>query len=66
MDSGQSEQAWRNELLMRIAGLWRGDWSGHVFDGKDGANWIEAAVHGDADDLLQLQIDLARTERAYG
>jgi hypothetical protein len=55
----------RVDLLERIAQLWRGDWSGHVFDGKDGADWINTALHGDADALRKLNDDLAEVENGY-
>lgn len=55
----------RNAFLERIADLWRGDWSGRVFDGKDGSSWIVTAVDGDAEALDQLDRDLSEAENAY-
>lgn len=50
--------AGRAALLDRIATLWRGDWSGHAFDGRDGRNWINAATYGDAAALTELSAEL--------
>jgi len=52
----------REDLLMRVGDLWRGDWSGHSFDGRDGAGWIDRALHGDAEDLRSLSDELKRLE----
>ncbi len=52
----------RAALLDRIAELWRGDWSGHAFDGRDGRNWINAATHGDAAVLAELSGELKSYE----
>jgi hypothetical protein len=58
-------QARRDELLLLIADLWRSDWSGHVFDGKDGAGWITTAVTGDDAALDELHADLVSTVDSY-
>ena len=55
----------RAELLERIGQLWRGDWSGHVFDGKDGQDWINRALYGNGEDLDALARELDRVEREY-
>lgn len=52
----------RVKLLERIATLWRGDWSGHSFDGRDGHHWIMTALHGDAFQLAELDTDLTSQE----
>lgn len=48
----------RVALLERIGELWRGDWTGHAFDGRDGQGWINTALHGDEADLKKLDTDL--------
>jgi hypothetical protein len=54
----------RVDLLERISQLWRGDWSGREFDGKDGHGWIQGALYGDADTLRKLDKELAGVEAA--
>jgi hypothetical protein len=56
----------RVDLLTRIGKLWRGDWSGREFDGRDGAGWINTALYGSADDLRALHHELAEMEKSYG
>jgi hypothetical protein len=48
----------RVDCLKRIGALWRGDWSGHRFDGRDCQRWIETALYGSADDLRVLDEEL--------
>lgn len=55
----------RRALAARIGALWRGDWPGHVFDGRDGQGWLDTVMNGDADDLAGLADDLAAIERSY-
>lgn len=55
----------RDALLRRIANLWRGDWSGTEFDGRDGKRWILAALDGDAGQLAELDRELTETEESY-
>lgn len=42
------------EALDLIATLWRGDWSGHVFDGRDGARWLQTVAGGDKAEVMAL------------
>ena len=55
----------RDELILRIGQLWRGDWSGSSFDGRDGQDWLTCAVSGDSDDLDELEQTLQRIENSY-
>lgn len=55
----------RAALLRRIAELWRGDWTGNTFDGRDGSRWIRTAIEGDEAALTKLAEELAEVERAY-
>lgn len=52
----------RAGLLRRIGALWRGDWTGHVFDGRDGNRWITTILDGDPAALEQLDAELKRLE----
>lgn len=54
--------AQRHALVARIGNLWRGDWTGHRFDGRDGQRWLDAAMGGNADDLAQLAAELTEVE----
>lgn len=55
----------RAQLLIRVAELWRGDWSGRVFDGRDGERWIMTALSGDEAALTKLAEELTKIERTY-
>lgn len=55
----------RDSLLRRIAALWRGDWSGDMFDGRDGKRWIETALDGNTEALAKLDRELTEREQAY-
>lgn len=55
----------RHRLVARIGALWRGDWSGHVFDGRDGQEWLDTAMGGNADDLRQLSDRLDEIKQFY-
>jgi hypothetical protein len=55
----------RAELLERIALLWRGDWSAHMFDGKDGHRWIITALKGTEPELVNLAQELENIEKSY-
>jgi len=55
----------RAALIREIAQLWRGDWSGHAFDGKDGCDWLTTALDGDADELAALAADLKKVADGY-
>lgn len=52
----------RADALRRIGLLWRGDWSGTVFDGRDGQRWIETALSGGTVELAGLLAELRRVE----
>jgi hypothetical protein len=52
-------------LLRRIGTLWRGDWSGYMFDGRDGQRWIETAISGAPGDLTALEAELKEVEESY-
>ncbi len=52
----------RAEALEKIAQLWRGDWSGAAFDGRDGQRWIDTALYGNSEDLADLMRQLERVE----
>jgi hypothetical protein len=52
----------RVDLIERVGKLWRGDWSGHSFDGRDGQGWIHTALHGNADALRALNAELHKLE----
>lgn len=54
----------RSALIERIGTLWRGDWSGHRFDGRDGERWLTTAVYGDEAGLAELEAELARVEES--
>lgn len=53
------------ELLRLIGDTWRGDWSGSVFDGRDGRRWIETALTGTDTELDELAAELRRIEDYY-
>lgn len=55
----------RHGLVARIGELWRGDWTGHVFDGRDGQRWLNTAMGGNDTDLAQLEDELTRIEQSY-
>lgn len=56
----------RGPLLLRIADLWHGDWSGHgPFNGRDGATWIRTALTGTPEELATLDRELTSVERSY-
>lgn len=44
----------RKEAIYLIADLWRGDWSGYTFDGRDGKRWLLEAVDGSENDVRVL------------
>lgn len=52
----------RHALVSRVGALWRGDWTGHCFDGRDGQRWLDTAMGGDAADLAQLDTELTAYE----
>jgi hypothetical protein len=55
----------RQLALEVVAALWRGDWSGHVFDGRDGERWLRNIAHGSDDDvrvLVKTLVDLGRRD----
>jgi hypothetical protein len=45
-------------MVLRIGEKWRGDWSGHDFDGRDGQQWLLTAVTGSSEELDELQAAL--------
>ena len=60
---GADIAARRHALVARVGNLWRGDWTGHSFDGRDGQRWLDAAMGGNADDLDQLDAELTGYEQ---
>jgi hypothetical protein len=58
-------QARRDEMVLKIASLWRGDWTGTNFDGRTGQSWLRAAVTGSAADLDELERELIDVEESY-
>jgi hypothetical protein len=55
----------RVRVIRRIGSIWRGDWSGTMFDGRDGRRWLETALDGDDDALDALESELAAIEDSY-
>lgn len=45
----------RRKLLLRIGDLWRGDWSGSNFDGRDGKKWLYAIAGDDETELARVE-----------
>jgi hypothetical protein len=54
----------RDALLDRIGNLWRGDWTGRSFDGRDGQRWITDATHGTETEMDVLDAELQSRENA--
>lgn len=52
----------RDQLLRRIADLWRGDWTADRFDGDDLHTWITTILDGNHDAQQQLAETLTRLE----
>ncbi len=44
----------RVKLLQLIGDMWRGDWTGSEFDGRDGSGWINVALSGEWDEVKNL------------
>jgi hypothetical protein len=49
-------------LLERIGAVWRGDWSGHNYDGRDGQRWIGLALSDHPAHHAELDVMLKRQE----
>jgi hypothetical protein len=55
----------RDRLIREIARLWRGDWSGTTFDGRDGQRMLLTALDGDSDALDSLEVTIAEIRASY-
>lgn len=55
----------RINLFRRIGDLWRGDWSGSSFDGRDGKRWIDTILDGTDSQVDKIEDWIKSLEEEY-
>jgi hypothetical protein len=55
----------RNQTVLRIGRLWRGDWTATMFNGRDGLAWLTTAISGSSQELDALDQTLQDIEDSY-
>ena len=53
--AGTTLSAERIAVIEKVADLWRGDWSGREFDGKEGSWWLRTALNGSDEELAEVR-----------
>ena len=55
----------QEEALVLIGRLWRGDWSGYNFDGRDGQRWINIVLADEETEIRLLIQQLKKLKDSY-